>query len=993
MSYESRFVELTRWLFIPVLVVAGLLLPPFSLGSRFLQAGFTVIGEGRNAVWSVQDPDGAQVTVPEQPLDEKLRLRLSSVPRLNFLEGLADEHLLPAVAALPFHLSMKSPLSEVQRRGASPSDVLLTIPIPNDAEPYHTLDLYVWDGQAWNWMPSAVIGAGEVIVARLGTLPEIIAFAAMQPLAPKPVVAANLLPFAALPADAGQALSEIHTVGATLSDNGTLDVPGELATQGGGSLHILPVVRNWGDDGVVCSDLTVDVLSSEVLRQKHIAAIVAFAREGDHPGVVLDYRDLSPGMQENLTSFVGDLAERLHAGGRTLSVRVAWPTQVSAEDWDTGAYDWRALGKIADVILLPGPSDPRQYVQTGPVEQLITWATRLVDRHKLRLVLSGQGVDHSSQEMTSISYAAALAFLSRITVDVPGGSVTPGEEITISLINVSDSPGIQFDESSQTYWFHYTDDQEETHTIWLENEASLAHKLQLAARHRLRGVMIEHLIEPVSDPRLWAVARDYANGVLRPQETTFTVVWEMGSAAGGQLAQTTRTLDETEIVWKAPKTPGVYEYSAVIAADGEPVGEKEVAVVRVVAPTPTPTPTATPEVTATSTPTGTPTPTPTPTPTATPVATAVSASIPASKPLPTSPPAPAALAAGYGFDYGIQAHAVGQNLEPIFDAIHQLGFRWLKVQIEWKHHEGAKGQYGWAGIDKVVEAAQLNGVKVLLSVVKAPGWARGPNADYGPGIEGPPQNLQDYADFVGAMAARYRGRVQAYEVWNEQNLHYEWGNEPLDANRYVQLLKLAYRAIKAQDPNAVVVSGALTPAGTVVDPAGGQTRAIDDRTYLQQMYNAGLKYYCDAIGVHPSGYANPPDSKLGEGPAAPTHSDHPSFFFRSTMEEYRTIMVINGDSNKRLWPTEFGWSSVHGLGAPPASGYEYANYNTEQDQASYIVRAFQMSKAWGWVGPMFLWNLNYGPVSGKFDEKAGFGIVYPNWSPRPAYNALANMPK
>jgi hypothetical protein len=341
---------------------------------------------------------------------------------------------------------------------------------------------------------------------------------------------------------------------------------------------------------------------------------------------------------------------------------------------------------------------------------------------------------------------------------------------------------------------------------------------------------------------------------------------------------------------------------------------------------------------------------------------------------------------GHGFDYGIQVHFVGQDMNPIFGAVHQLGFRWLKVQIEWKHHEGAKGQYNWAEIDRLVENAQLNGARVLLSVVKAPAWARPPGTDLG--VEGPPANPQDYADFVGAMAARYKGRVQAYEIWNEQNLHYEWGNEPLDANRYIQLLKLAYQAIKAQDPTAVVVSGAPTPTGL-----NDGNIAIDDRTYLQQMYNAGLRYYCDAVGVHPSGFANPPDSLFGEGPAGPSHNDHPSFFFRHTMEDYRRIMVINGDGAKRLWPTEFGWSSTHGLGAPPAQGYEYANYNTEEDQAAYVVRAYQMAKAWGWVGPMFLWNLNFGPVSGRFDEKAGFGIVYPDWSPRPAFHALVSMPK
>ncbi len=982
---ESRFIELTRWILIPVLMVAGILLPPFSLGSRLLQAGFTLIGEGRNPVWSVEDPDGAQVTVAEQPLGAKLRLRLSSVPRLNFLQGITDEHLLPAVAALPSDLSIKSPLYEVQRRGASPSDVLLTVPIPNDAEPYHTLDLYAWDGQAWNWVPSTVIRAEEVIVARLETLPEMIAFAVMQTLPPQPVVATTLSSFSIPPADAGQVLSEINPVGAYLDANGSLSLPAELAVQGDDARQVVPVVRNWGDDGVVRSDLTEEVLSSEVLRHKHIAAIVAFAREGDHPGIVLDYRDVSPGTRENLTSFVEDLAEQLNAGGRTLSVRVAWPTCVSAVHWDTGAYDWRALSEAASVALLPGSTDPRAYVQGGQVEQVIAWATRRVDRHKLQLVVSARGVDQSGEQAMPISYGAALAFLSRIAVDVAGKGIAPGKEITASLINVADSPGIQFDESIQTYWFRYTDDQGNAHTVWLENEASLAHKLQLAAGHHLRGVTVEYLADPMGDRGLWAIAHAYANGALQPQETTFAVVWEVNSAAGRQLAQTTRPLDETEMVWQAPRTPGIYEYSAVIAADGQPVGEKEAAVVRVVAHTPTPTPTSTstptPSPTPTPTPTGTPTATSTAIPTTTPVATVTST------PKPTSPPAaPVASAAGYGFDYGIQAHGIGQDLGRIFDAIHQLSFRWLKVQIEWKNHEGTKGQYGWAEIDRVVEAAQLNGVKLLFSVVKAPAWARPAGADLS--VEGPPANLQDYADFVGAMAARYRGRVQAYEIWNEQNLYYEWGREPLDASRYVQLLKLAYQAIKAQDPNAVVVSGAPTPTG-VNDGA----TAIDDRTYLQQMYNAGLKWHCDVVGVHPSGYANPPDSKLGEGPAAPTHNDHPSFFFRNTMEEYRTIMVINGDGNKRLWPTEFGWSSAQGLGAPPASGYEYANYNTEQDQANYIVRAYQMAKAWGWVGPMFLWNLNYGPASGKFDEKAGFGIVHPDWSPRPAFYALANMPK
>jgi hypothetical protein len=209
--------------------------------------------------------------------------------------------------------------------------------------------------------------------------------------------------------------------------------------------------------------------------------------------------------------------------------------------------------------------------------------------------------------------------------------------------------------------------------------------------------------------------------------------------------------------------------------------------------------------------------------------------------------------------------------------------------------------------------------------------------------------------------------VQAIEVWNEQNLHYEWGNEPLDAARYMRLLAAAYRAIKANCSVMIVVSGAPTPTGAR-PPA-----AIPDFTYLEQMYQNGLRNYADAIGIHPSGYGNPPDARVQDAQAGtygrPSHFDHPSFYFRNVMEQYRNIMVKYGDGNKRLWPTEFGWASS----SSPVAGYEYAAYNSEQDQAAYIVRAFQMMRNWGWVGPAFLWNLNYN-VTNPGSELAQFGI-------------------
>ncbi len=358
---------------------------------------------------------------------------------------------------------------------------------------------------------------------------------------------------------------------------------------------------------------------------------------------------------------------------------------------------------------------------------------------------------------------------------------------------------------------------------------------------------------------------------------------------------------------------------------------------------------------------------------------------PAQSQAPSAPPQQAApvAAAPSGFGYGIQVHAPGGDQRSI-DAVKDLGFNWVKQQVEWHRHEGAPGQYDFGGLDTLVNQANASGVNVLFSVVKAPGWARPGNTDHS--VEGPPADPQAFANFLGAMANHFRGRVAAYEVWNEQNLHYEWGNEPINAGRYVQMLCASYRSIKASDPGATVVSGAMTPTGV------NNHLAMDDVVYLRQMYNAGLRGCANAIGAHPSGFNNPATAAVGWAGNA-DFSGHRSFYYRGTMESYRNVMCAYGDCGKKIWVTEFGWATTENTGAGPAPGYGYAGQNSEAQQAQYLVDAFNMAKRWGWVGPMFVWNLNFAPVAGPHDEKAAFGIVKNDWSPRPAYHALKSMPK
>lgn len=364
---------------------------------------------------------------------------------------------------------------------------------------------------------------------------------------------------------------------------------------------------------------------------------------------------------------------------------------------------------------------------------------------------------------------------------------------------------------------------------------------------------------------------------------------------------------------------------------------------------------------------------------------------------PEDPPArsaPVPLATGGGapppsgarpvnFGYGFQID-VNNDYGRALGLTRNAGFNWAKVQIRWADVEAQPGAINWGAIDNAVNGANGGGVNLLLSVVTAPDWARpGQNL----AEHGPPTDPQTYANFVGAIAARHPGRVQAYEVWNEQNLAREWGGPGRQsASQYVGLLRAAYTAIKGVDPATTVLVGALTPAGTV--DLGGGALAIDDIDFLQQMYAAGMRGYFDAIAVHPSGFnssalADPRDpGTLGRESG---FRGHRSFYFRN-FEFYRDVMVRNGDAAKQLWFTEFGWAS----GGEAGQEWAYAHQNSEEDQANFLVQAFQYGRDRGYIGVMIVWNLNF---SGVDDGKRAFSVLRPDWSPRAAYNALAALPK
>jgi hypothetical protein len=234
------------------------------------------------------------------------------------------------------------------------------------------------------------------------------------------------------------------------------------------------------------------------------------------------------------------------------------------------------------------------------------------------------------------------------------------------------------------------------------------------------------------------------------------------------------------------------------------------------------------------------------------------------------------------------------------------------------------------------------------------------------------------------LSSRYRGRVAAYELWNEPNLAREWRGDTLDPARFVALVAEGSDGVGAGDPEALVISGA--PAVTGIND--GAT-AVNDRVFLEGMLEAGLAHHVDAVGAHPYGYANPPEESVqDETHAASTHNDHPTFFFLDTLEEYHRILKEGGLEDREIWVTEFGWPSPEGIGEMDLTGWEYGREVSESEQAEYVVRAFHMADERPWVGPMFLWNLNLAVIWGPDNSFSAYSLLRPDGSYRPAYIAL-----
>ncbi len=225
------------------------------------------------------------------------------------------------------------------------------------------------------------------------------------------------------------------------------------------------------------------VLASPTARARAVENIYRLVR-GRYAGINLDLEALYPSDRNAYTDFVQQVADRLRPEGYLVTLAV--PAKTADNRWDgwSGAYDYDALGRIADYVVIMsydehwagGPAGP--VASLGWVEKVARYAEAHIPPAKILLGMPTYGYDWPA-------------------TGTARGLTSPGAARKAAAVGAA----VRWDAAAQVPYFNYWDRGWTVHTVYFENASSLAAKVDLVLRRRLAGIALWRL--GYEDPAVW----------------------------------------------------------------------------------------------------------------------------------------------------------------------------------------------------------------------------------------------------------------------------------------------------------------------------------------------------------------------------------------------------------------------------------------------------------------------------------------------------------
>ena len=264
-----------------------------------------------------------------------------------------------------------------------------------------------------------------------------------------------------------------------------------------------------------------------------------------------------------------------------------------------------------------------------------------------------------------------------------------------------------------------------------------------------------------------------------------------------------------------------------------------------------------------------------------------------------------------------------KNMDRVAALAQAAGVKWSREEFQWQRMEPKRGAFDFAFYDRLVDTANRHGISVYALVGYWTPWTK-PYEEEG---------FKDYCTFLRELVKRYKGRIKHWEIYNEPNIFF-WSG-PHD--RYPALLKMAYEAVKSEDPDAQVL--------------GCSTAGIDTR-FIQMCLDAHAPL--DVLTIHP---------------------------YRGTLNE-QTFMNELESTRKQIggrpvWITEMGWPTIPGNAS-------------ERQQAALLARSYLSAIGSGASQNICWYDFRNDGWNPYYNEE-NFGITCQDLTPKPAYRALASV--
>jgi len=264
-----------------------------------------------------------------------------------------------------------------------------------------------------------------------------------------------------------------------------------------------------------------------------------------------------------------------------------------------------------------------------------------------------------------------------------------------------------------------------------------------------------------------------------------------------------------------------------------------------------------------------------------------------------------------------------KNMERVASMAQTAGVKWSREEFQWQRIEPKRGQFDFTFYDQLVNTAEAHGITLYALVAYWTPWTQ-PYEEEG---------FKDYCTFLRALVRRYKGRIKHWEIYNEPNIFFWSGPH----ERYPVLLKMAYDAVKEEDPEAQVL--------------GCSTAGIDT-PFIQMCLDAKAPF--DTLTIHP---------------------------YRGELHEEGFIQDLTSTrqqiNNRPIWITEMGWPTIPGSA-------------TEREQATRLARAYLAAIGSGACQNICWYNFRNDGWNPYYNED-NFGIMQQDLVPKPAYRALASV--